>query len=82
MRRLSGARAIRVTHPAGQQIDAHRHDWPLLTFPILGGYCEEMDDGTVAIDGPAAILHPAGRCHANCIHRRGMETFSIEFDPD
>ena len=45
----------------------------------VGG--EECDEGVVAIDGPAAVLHPAGRCHANCIHARGMETFSIEFDP-
>ena len=81
VRSLPGARAIRVAHPAGQRIAPHRHDWPLLTLPILGGYCEELEDGAVAIDGPAAVLHPAGRCHANCIHDRGMETFSIEFDP-
>jgi AraC family transcriptional regulator len=82
VRSISGARALRIVHPAGQMIPAHRHDWPLLTFPALGGYAEEGDDGFVCVAGPAVVLHPAGRCHANCIHALGMETFSIEFDPD
>ena len=82
VRRLSGARALRIVHPPRQRIGEHRHDWPLLTIPALGGYREECDERAVAVDGPAAILHPAGCCHANCIHDRGMETFSIEFDPD
>jgi AraC family transcriptional regulator len=81
VRTFGGARGLRIVHPAGQSISAHRHDWPLLTLPMLGGYCEECEDGTVVVDGPAAILHPAGICHANCIHSQGMETFSIEFDP-
>ena len=81
VRSLPGARASRVIHPPGQRIDEHRHDWPLLTIPALGGYREEFDGGAIAIDGPAVIFHPPGRCHANCIHARGMETFSIEFDP-
>jgi AraC family transcriptional regulator len=78
---LAGARALRIVHPAGQVIQAHRHDWPLLTLPALGGYEEESDEGSIAVAGPAVVLHPAGRCHANCIHQLGMETFSIEFDP-
>jgi AraC-like DNA-binding protein len=81
VRSLSGARGLRIVHPAGQRIPEHRHDWPLLTIPALGGYEEECEDGSVAVAGPAAVLHPPGRCHANCIHARGMETFSIEFDP-
>ena len=81
VRSVSGARALRIVHPPGQVIPTHRHDWPLLTLPSLGGYQEECDDGNVTIGGPAAVLHPAGTCHANCIHRAGMETFSIEFDP-
>ena len=82
VRSLSGARALRIVHPAGQLIQPHRRDWPLLTLPALGGYEEESDDGSVAVTGPAVILHPPGRCHANCIHHLGMETFSIEFDPE
>jgi len=62
-------------------IHSHRHDWPLLTIPLLGGYDELCDDESVSVHGPAAVVHPAGRCHSNCIHARGMETFSIEFDP-
>jgi AraC family transcriptional regulator len=81
VRSVSGARALRIVHPPGQVIPAHRHDWPLLTLPALGSYEEECDDGSITIDGPAAVLHPAGTCHANCIHCAGMETFSLEFDP-
>ena len=46
VRRTSGARALRVVHPAAQVIDSHRHDWPLLTLPLLGGYDELGDDGS------------------------------------
>lgn len=81
VRSFAGARGLRIVHPPGQLIPAHRHDWPLLTLPALGGYEEEWDAGSVAVGGPAVVLHPAGICHANCIHARGMETFSIEFDP-
>jgi AraC family transcriptional regulator len=78
---LSGARCLRIVHPAGQRIPEHRHEWPLLTIPVLGGYDEECDRGVTSVGGPAAVLHPPGRCHANCIHSSGMETLSIEFDP-
>lgn len=81
VRSFGGARALRIVHPAHQRIPEHRHDWPLLTLPALGGYVEDCGDGTVSVGGPAAVLHPSGRCHANCIHAAGMETFSIEFDP-
>lgn len=81
VRSFSGARSLRIVHPEGQLIPDHRHDWPLLTVPVLGGYQEEYDEGVMPVSGAAVVLHPAGRCHANCIHARGMETFSIEFDP-
>jgi len=81
VRTFAGARALRIVHPAGQVIRPHRHDCPLLTLPALGGYEEESDEGSIAVAGPAVVLHPPGRCHANCIHQLGMETFSIEFDP-
>jgi len=81
LRSVGGARALRVVHPGSQVIAAHRHDWPLLTLPLLGGYDELCDEGMVSLAGPAVILHPPGRCHANCIHPQGMETLSIEFDP-
>lgn len=81
LRSVGGARALRIVHPARQTILPHRHDWPLLTLPALGGYEEESDEGSVAVSGPAVVLHPPGLCHANCIHALGMETFSLEFDP-
>ena len=80
MRAFTGARAVRVVHPPGQVIAEHRHDWPVITIPSLGGYDEHVEDSEVGIAGPAAVLHPAGQCHANCIHNSGMETISIEFD--
>ena len=81
IRTLNGARALRIVHPAGQVIPPHRHDWPLLTLPALGGYEEQTEDGSIGVAGPAVVLHPPGRCHANSIHPQGMETFSVEFDP-
>lgn len=32
--------------------------------------------------GPSAVLHPPKRCHSDIIGRAGLETFSIQFDPD
>jgi AraC family transcriptional regulator len=31
--------------------------------------------------GPSAVLHPAGRPHADRVHGPGLETLTIEFDP-
>jgi AraC family transcriptional regulator len=81
VRRFTGAEALRVVHPARQSISEHRHDWPCLTLHVLGGYTEQYDGGEVVIDGPSAVLHPAGRLHANSIHATGLETLSITFDP-
>lgn len=71
-----------MIHPCGQTIGVHRHDWPFLTLPALGGYTEHYDGGEAHIAGPSGVLHPAGTCHANCIHEQGMETISLEFDAD
>ncbi len=81
-RTFSGARGVWVIHPAGQIIGEHRHDWPFLMLPALGDCLERNDNGEARIAGPSAVLHPAGTCHANCIGARGLETVSIEFDPD
>jgi AraC-like DNA-binding protein len=82
LRQFGGARALRIVHPGGQVIPEHRHDWPLLTVAVLGGYDEQNEQEAMRLSGATVTLHPAGRCHSNCIHARGMETFSIEFDPD
>lgn len=82
IRIFSGARGVRVIHPPGQRIGEHRHEWPFLMLPALGDYVECCDRGEARIIGPSAVLHPAGTYHANCIGNHGMETISIEFDPD
>lgn len=81
LRAFSGARAVRVVHPGSQAIDEHRHDWPFLSLHAIGAYREIYDGGEAWIAGPAAVLHPAGRPHADCIDAAGLETVSVEFDP-
>lgn len=82
IRAFSGARVARVVHPPGQKIGEHRHDWPFLMVPILGGCVERLDGIEFSVEGPSAVLHPAGLCHANCIGSDGMEAIAIEFDAD
>lgn len=82
LRVLSGARAVRVVHPGGQHINAHVHNWPSLTLALLGGCTEVHDGGEAVIAGPAAVLHPAGAAHADRIGDGGMETISLQFDPE
>jgi AraC-like DNA-binding protein len=81
LRILSGARAVRVVHPGGQDIEEHRHDWPSLTLHALGAADEMYDGGEARISGPSAVLHPAGRPHADRISEAGLETVSVQFDP-
>jgi AraC family transcriptional regulator len=81
LRTLKGAKAVRVVHPGGQAIEEHRHDWPSLTLYVLGGCTELYDGGDAALRGPSAVLHPAGRPHADRVDDCGLETVSIQFDP-
>jgi AraC family transcriptional regulator len=81
LRTFSGARAVRVVHPGGQDIEEHRHDWPSLTLHGLGAADEMYDGGELRISGPSAVLHPAGRSHADRIGEAGLETVSVQFDP-
>ena len=81
LRTFSGAKAVRVVHPDGQDIEEHRHDWPSLTLHALGAADEMYDGGEVRIAGPSAVLHPAGRPHADRIGQAGLETVSVQFDP-
>ncbi|HEX4333904.1 MAG TPA: helix-turn-helix transcriptional regulator [Usitatibacter sp.] len=82
VRAISGARGVWVSHPPGQVIGEHRHDWPYLMLPSVGGYVERYEAGDVHVAGPSVVFHPAGTCHANRIGERGMETVTLEFDPD
>lgn len=81
VRRFGGAKAVRVLHAANQQIGAHRHDWACITLPVIGAAREYFDGGEAQIEGPSAILHPAGSDHGDDIGAAGLETFSIQFDP-
>jgi AraC family transcriptional regulator len=81
VRTFSGARGVWVSHPAAQVIGEHRHDWPYLMLPSLGGYRDRQDAGEVDVSGPAVVFHPAGTCHENRIGERGLESLTIEFDP-
>jgi AraC family transcriptional regulator len=81
VRRFGGAKASRVLHAPHQTIDTHKHDWACITLPIIGAGREYYDGGEARIEGPSAILHPAGSDHGDDIGAAGLETFSIQFDP-
>jgi AraC family transcriptional regulator len=81
LRRFSGARVLRVVHPAEQQIGEHRHDWAYIGLYTAGRYREQFDGGETDMWGPCAVLHPTARPHADLVHDRGLETLTIEFDP-
>lgn len=80
LRRFSGARVLRVVHPDRQEIDEHRHDWAYIGLYTLGRYHEIYDGGEALMAGPSAVLHPAGRPHADVVESVGLETLTIEFD--
>jgi AraC family transcriptional regulator len=79
--RLSGAHVSRIMHPPGQRIEAHAHDWPVLTLFRIGGYREEGEAGELVFDGPSMVFQPAGVPHADEIGARGLETLAMTFDP-
>jgi len=76
-----GARVLRVVHPGEQQIEEHQHDWAYIGLYTAGRYIERFDGGEADMSGPCAVLHPAGRAHADTVHDSGLETLTIEFDP-
>ena len=82
LRSFGGARASRVLHAGNQKIDTHKHDWVCITVPLVGSGLEVFEGGEARIDGPCAILHPAGSYHGDEIGPFGLETFSIQFDPE
>ena len=81
LHRFSGARVLRVVHPDQQEIDEHSHDWAYIGLYTAGRYIERYDGGEADMCGPCAVLHPAGRPHADAVHDSGLETLTIEFDP-
>ena len=82
LHRLSGAHVLRVVHPGAQKIPEHRHDWAYIGLYTAGRYRERYDGGAAGMRGPCAVLHPAGRPHADIVEPEGLETLTIEFEPD
>jgi AraC family transcriptional regulator len=78
---FSGARVLRVVHPGEQRIEEHSHDWAYIGLYTAGRYRERYDGGEADMSGPCAVLHPAGRPHADVVETEGLETLTIEFDP-
>ena len=81
LHRFAGARVLRVVHPGEQRIEEHRHDWAYIGLYTAGRYRERYDGGEADMSGPCAVLHPAGRPHADVVEAEGLETLTIEFDP-
>ena len=81
IRRLSGARAVRVSEWRARSTGAHAHDWPILSIYVMGDHRKVSGDGVSRIASPAVVLHPAGEHHANEVGDRGLEQIDIEFDP-
>jgi AraC family transcriptional regulator len=81
LHRYPGARVLRVVHPGEQHIEEHEHDWAYIGLYTAGRYLERYDGGEADMSGPCAVLHPAGRPHADTVHDNGLETLTIEFDP-
>ena len=80
LHRHPGARVLRVVHPGEQEIEEHQHDWAYIGLYTAGRYVERYDGGEADMSGPCAVLHPAGRPHADSVHDSGLETLTIEFD--
>ena len=81
LHRFNGARALRVVHPDAQAIEEHCHDLAYIGIHTVGRYRETFDGGDLEMAGPCAVLHPAGRPHADTVAAEGLETLTIEFDP-
>jgi AraC-like DNA-binding protein len=81
LHRLPGARVLRVVHPGAQQIPEHRHEWAYIGLYTAGRYRERYDGGEAEMRGPCAVLHAAGRPHADTVESEGLETLTIEFEP-
>ena len=81
LHRFNGARALRVVHPDAQAIEEHCHDLAYIGIHTVGRYRETFDGGDLEMAGPCAVLHPAGRPHADTVAAEGLETLTIEFGP-
>lgn len=81
LRKLSGARALRIVDEPRSSVGEHAHDWPVLSFYVMGGYRNRTALGEARISSAAATFYAAGAAHANLAGEHGFEQIEIEFDP-
>ena len=81
LHRFSGAFVRRTIDRSGARVPEHAHDWPLLSFFVIGGYSNQTDIGEEFISGPSAVFYAAGAAHRNTAGPDGFEQIEIEFDP-
>ncbi|MGH8202585.1 MAG: helix-turn-helix domain-containing protein [Steroidobacteraceae bacterium] len=81
LHRFSGAVISRTIDRSHSRVPEHAHDWPLLSFFVLGAYSNRTDVGERNICGPSAVLYGVGAHHANTASTDGFEQIEIEFDP-
>jgi AraC-like DNA-binding protein len=81
LHKFSGAVISRTIDRSHSRVPEHAHDWPLLSFFVLGAYSNRTDVGVRDICGPSAVLYGVGAHHANTVSTDGFEQIEIEFDP-
>jgi AraC family transcriptional regulator len=81
LHRFSGAFVKRTIDRSRARVPEHTHDWPLLSFFVIGAYSSQTDIGEEFISGPSAVLYAAGAAHRNTAGPEGFEQIEIEFDP-
>lgn len=81
IRAFSGAHGARVIAGGNTAVPEHSHDWPVLSFYVMGDYRKAFDGGETRIRGPSVVLHPAGEAHANRLNKAGLEQIDVQFDP-
>jgi AraC family transcriptional regulator len=82
LRRFSGATVRRTIDRSHARVPEHAHDWPLLSFFVIGSYSNRTELGEKYVAGPSAVFYRAGAVHQNTVGSTGFEQIEIEFDPD
>lgn len=80
LRIFPGAALVREAYCPGAPVREHSHDCLALSFPLLGGFTSLSEAGEARLEGPSAILHPAGRPHASRVSGEGLETLGLFLD--
>jgi AraC family transcriptional regulator len=81
LHKFTGAVVSRTLDRSYSRVLEHAHDWPMLSFFVLGAYSNRTEVGDRYVCGPSAVLYRAGARHANAVSADGFEQVEIEFDP-